>query len=249
MELMELLLEDYRNVKNGIIMDNIIKGYSKVNSPLYKNIFCSISGGSDSDIMLDIVSRLDKHNRVHYVWFDTGLEYEATKKHLDYLEKKYSVKILREKAIKPIPVTCREYGQPFLSKMVSNNINTLQKKGFKWEDKPYEQLVKEYCKEVPSDTKYAEQVDGKYYKGCIRALKWWCNRFGDIGLDNNGNRISNFNINRNRLLKEFMVLNPPDFNISSECCKYAKKEVSNKLIKDLNIDLMIIGLRKAEGGG
>ena len=36
--------------------------------------------------MLDIVWRCDKDNKVDYVWFDTGLEYQATKDHLKYLE-------------------------------------------------------------------------------------------------------------------------------------------------------------------
>ena len=61
--------------KNQIIGDNLVRAWSKINSRKYKNILCSISGGSDSDVMLDIVWRCDKDNKVTYVWFDTGLEY------------------------------------------------------------------------------------------------------------------------------------------------------------------------------
>ena len=64
------------------------------------------AGGGDSDIMLDIVSKVDTEHKVIYVWFDTGVEYQATKNHLDYLEEKYGIHIQREKAIKSIPFSC-----------------------------------------------------------------------------------------------------------------------------------------------
>ena len=83
-------------VRNETIRDNIVIAWNKINSPAYKNIACSISGGSDSDVMLDIIYNCDKDKKVHYIWFDTGLEYGATKKHLLYLENKYGIKIERE---------------------------------------------------------------------------------------------------------------------------------------------------------
>lgn len=61
---------------------------------LHKRIMVSLSGGSDSDIMLDLIQRVLAEKRynydseIHYVFFDTGIEYEATKRHLDYLEQK-----------------------------------------------------------------------------------------------------------------------------------------------------------------
>ena len=39
--------------------------------------------------MLDILSKVDTEHKVIYVWFDTGIEYQATKNHLNYLEEKY----------------------------------------------------------------------------------------------------------------------------------------------------------------
>ena len=90
--------------RNQVIGDNLVRAWSKINSPKYSYILCSISGGSDSDDMMDIVWRCDKSNKVKYVWFDTGLEYQATKDHLEYLEKKYNVTIYRYKAIKSIPL-------------------------------------------------------------------------------------------------------------------------------------------------
>ena len=215
--------------RNQTIGDNIVRAWSKINSSKYKNILCSISGGSDSDIMLDIVWRCDKDNKVTYVWFDTGLEYQATKDHLKYLEEKYNIEIHPYKAIKPIPSSCKTYGQPFISKQVSEFIQRLQAHDFKWEDEDFDTLMKRYPK-------------------CKSALEWWCNA--------KGNR-SSFNISRNKYLKEFMVANPPTFKISNKCCKYAKKDVAHKILREgiilcdnynAKFDLQIIGIRKAEGG-
>lgn len=132
--------------KNQTILDNLIRAWAIINSPKYNKILCSISGGSDSDIMLDIVWRCDKDNKVDYVWFDTGLEYQATKEHLKYLEEKYHIDIIRKKAIKPIPTSCKEYGQPFISKNVSEFMSRLQKHGFQWEDKDFDYLMKKISK-------------------------------------------------------------------------------------------------------
>lgn len=206
--------------KNQTILDNLIRAWAIINKPIYKKIVCSISGGSDSDIMLDIIWRCDKDNKVDYVWFDTGLEYQATKDHLKYLEDKYGIEIIRQKAIKPIPLACKNYGQPFMSKLTSEFILRLQKNEFQWKDDTFDNLYKKYPK-------------------CKSALEWWCNTKG------NG---SSFNISRNKLLKEFMIENPPTFHISNKCCDFAKKKVSHSLIENGNYDLNIIGIRKAEGG-
>lgn len=201
-------------------MDNLIRAWEIINKPIYKKIICSISGSSDSDIMMDIIWRCDKDNKVDYVWFDAGLEYQATKDHLKYLEKRYGIEVLRYKTTKPIPLVCRNYGQPFMSKQVSEFIQRLQKHSFQWEDDTFDNLYKKYPK-------------------CKSALEWWNNTKG------NG---SSFNISRNKLLKEFMVENPPMFYISNKCCDFAKKKVAHSLIHDGNYDLNIIGVRKSEGG-
>lgn len=205
---------------NQTIVDNIIRAYSKINTPLYKNIICSISGGSDSDIMLDILMQIDKDKKIQYVWFDTGLEYQATKDHLKYLEQKYCIEIKTYRAIKPIPTCCKQYGQPFLSKQVSEFIQRLQRHSFKWEDRPFEELLKEY-------------------PNCKAALKWWCNEWGEK---------SKFNISYNKYLKEFIIAHPIPLYISNKCCHYAKKEVAKKIKIETDCDLSIVGVRKAEGG-
>lgn len=205
--------------KNKTIGDNLIRGYSIINNTKYFKPVCSISGGSDSDIMLDICTKLDRADRIDYVYFDTGLEYLATKQHLKYLETRYNISIKTYKAIKPIPLTCKKYGQPFLSKRVSEMMQRLQKHNFKWENEPFDVL---YSK----------------YPNCKSALLWWTN----------SNRSNSINICRNKYLKEFIISNPPSFKISNLCCKYAKKDVIHNLIKENEYDLSISGVRRAEGG-
>lgn len=201
-----------------LIADSFVITDSKIKR--YDNIVCSISGGSDSDIMLDICTKLDPDKKITYVWFNTGLEYQATKDHLKFLEKKYGIEIKVINAVKPIPTTCREYGQPFLAKKISDYIQRLQKYNFKWEDKPFEELLKEYPR-------------------CKSALRWWCNRWGED---------SRFNISRTKYLKEYIIANPPDFKISPQCCDYAKKKPVHKFISDNEVELNLYGVRKAEGG-
>ena len=200
--------------KNQIIGDNLIRAWAKINSPKYKKIVCTISGGSDSDVMLDIIWRCDKDNKVEYVWFDTGIEYQATKEHLKYLGEKYGIKILTYKAKKPIPTCCKEYGQPFISKRVSDMIYRLQSHNFQWEDEPLEVLEYKYPK-------------------CKAALQWWTNGF----------QSDQFNIRRNKLLKEFIIQNHPDFKISDKCCMYAKKNVIHNLQTPLSILVSIFAFR------
>lgn len=210
------------------VKDNeaITKAFLKANLVVnqYQHPYCSISGGKDSDIMLDIIYRVDRNKKMRWVFFDTGLEYEATKRHLDYLEEKYNITIERIKAIKPIPLTCKEYGQPFLSKQVSKMMRSLQYNNFQWEDGTYEELVEKY-------------------PNIKSAISWWTNHreVGNYGY-------SMFNINYNRFLKEFILQNPPEFNISNICCDYAKKKVNKKYSKENNIDLVITGVRQSEGG-
>ena len=216
---------------NFTVFDAFTKANSVINDPKYHSIMCSVSGGADSDVMLDMIHKVDEDNNVRYVWFNTGLEYQATKDHLEYLEDRYNIKIERIRAIKPIPLCCKEYGQPFLSKDISDKLSILQYNNFQFEDLPYEDLAKKYPK-------------------CKSALKWWCNKRGltDEQVADGKESNTNFNINQYRWLKEFLIENPPKFKISRKCCDYSKKKVSKKYIADTNCDLKITGIRKAEGG-
>jgi 3'-phosphoadenosine 5'-phosphosulfate sulfotransferase (PAPS reductase)/FAD synthetase len=185
-----------------------------------RKALCSVSGGSDSDIIVHLCANTDQENKVTYVFFDTGLEFQATKDHLKDLEDKYGIEIIIQKAVKPIPLCCREYGVPFLNKQVSEMIMRLQRHNFQWEDEPFDVLYAKYPK-------------------CKMALKWWCNAW-DQG--------SRYNIDNNRHLKEFMLANPPKFKISNKCCHYAKKLVAKRFKDEGGFDLSITGIRQSEGG-
>lgn len=92
----------------------------------YKKIQVALSGGSDSDIMLDIIEKCRQpDNEIYYVFYNTGLDFDATRAHIKYLEEHYGITIIRQSPKKSIPATCREHGQPFLSKKISDYIGRL----------------------------------------------------------------------------------------------------------------------------
>lgn len=216
--------------KNAAIQNAIIKAWGKIHGyytetsgafTRYPQIMVSISGGADSDIMLDLIERIGYPlSELHYVFYDTGMEFNATKEHLDRLEQKYGITIERYKAKVPVPLGVKKYGLPFISKRVSDYMQRLQKHDFKWENRPFEEL-------------YAE------YPRCKAALRWWCNAWGPK---------SKMNIDQNPWLKEFIALNPPDFPISANCCIGAKKATAHDVELKISPHLACQGIRKAEGG-
>lgn len=204
---------------NFVIRDALLRCVEVID--LHNKIMCGISGGADSDVMLDMIIRCGGRDKTTFVFFDTGFEYTATKKHLDYLEDKYDIKIERVKAAKPIPTSCKDYGVPFLNKYVSEMMYRLQLHSFRWEDRSFDELIKEY-------------------PNCKTALSWWCNT-------QTGNT-TQFYIKRHPYLKEYIVNNPPDFRISGKCCHYAKKVPSHTFEKKGRFDLVCLGIRQLEGG-
>lgn len=206
---------------NSNIKNSLIKTYKYLLD--HHNIAVSVSGGADSDNMIDVVENIRKYfpeewkenSTIRYVWFDTGIEMDATKRHLNFLESKYLISIERIRPVVTVPAAVLKAGYPFISKDVSQKINNLQTSGFRFEDDTLDNLKEKYSK-------------------CNTGLTWWT-----------GNRGS-YSISKN--LKKYMIDNPPDFHISDYCCHYAKKEPSRKFILDNNIDLMLVGVRQAEGG-
>lgn len=209
--------------KNLTIMDALGKCLSQVRN--HEKIMVSVSGGADSDVMLDLLIRCGGKDKTTFVFHNTGLEYEATKKQLRHLEEKYGIEIQVTPPVKPIPLCVREYGVPFWSKHASEMIMRLQKNGFQWEDESLEVLLKKYPR-------------------CKVGLRWWCNDFPktDTGRD------SKFNIAYVYGLKEFLMANPPSFRISPKCCHYSKKAPMKKFLEAGDFDLNCSGVRKAEGG-
>lgn len=222
MTLQSVLVEAGRT-KNAVIADAFVKTDAMLSKS--ENPACSVSGGADSDIVVDMLTKLDPEKRVKYVWFNTGLEYQATKDHLKELEAKYGIEITRCQAIKSIPTCCREFGQPFISKMVSEQIERLQAYGFEWD---YNLTL--------------EELLDKYHDAGMpkSPLKWWTNTYQPAN--------SSYNVRSCPWLKEFMSLNPPTFKISPRCCDYAKKKVIHRFNRENNVDLDIVGIRRSEGG-
>lgn len=224
MDLEKLILNDKGEyTKNITIIDSFTKAYSVINNPKYNRILVSISGGADSDIMMDLIHRVDIDKKCIYVFFDTGIEYNPTYEHLDYLNERYGIRCWKKKANIPVPLGIKKYGYPFLSKDVSKEIEMLQKYDFDFSDRPYDELVKEYPK-IKS------------------AIAWWCNAKSGV----------RYNIKEYKWLKEYMIENPPSFKISPKCCEGAKKNMAKKLLMDLDpnfcFQLNVVGVRKAEGG-
>ena len=211
--------EDFDNIN---VYEALLK--CEVQMSRHHDIIVSVSGGSDSDIMMDMVERTKKpYNNIRYVWFNTGMEYDATKRHLDYLEHRYNVTIELVKGM-PIPLCVKKFGQPFLSKNVSEMLGRMQNYGFRWE---WFDTVEEMRKVYPNMP--------------IGILRFWTNSYGGDGR-------SMFNINWHPDLKEFMVENPPQFQISAKCCMYSKKKPAHEYRMNCGSDLECVGVRKAEGG-
>ena len=95
---------------------------------------CSYSGGSDSDIMIDLIERTRKMfegrlPEVKYVFFNTGLEMKATKNHVRETAEKYGVEIETVRPKIGIVQATRRHGVPFVSKIMSAGLSEWQKKG------------------------------------------------------------------------------------------------------------------------
>ena len=199
--------------------ESVLSGHDKA--------LVSISGGADSDVMLDLCERVRTVTDCHvdYVFYDTGLEYRATKEHIGFLEDNYGVSIRRQRAVKTIPVCAREYGQPFVSKMVAHHMGTLQRHDFGWDDATLPILKLRYPSAPES------------------SLKWWCNSY-----QKTHGAYNSYCVNYNRWLGEFIIDNPPWFKVSSKCCTYAKKRTKEALLREGDWTVELVGVRRAEGG-
>ena len=98
----------------------------------HERISISVSGGSDSDCIVHLVCAyfpefLDK---CKFVFVNTGLEYDATKRHLRDLEQKYGITIDRIRG-KSVVSVVREYGVPILSKIKAQRIDAYLR-GTEW---------------------------------------------------------------------------------------------------------------------
>lgn len=187
-----------------------------------KNIRIAYSGGSDSDCMMWLLNKNLGYN-IKGVFYNTGIEYKATLDHIEYMRSE-GFEIEEAFGKHRIPYALKNYGFPFISKNASELLHRLQRNNFKFKEdgnKTYEELIVLYPRA----------------KG---ALSWWANWNGPT---------DKFNISRNRGLKEFLIENDGlPFKTSVKCCDFTKKDVMKDYSKEHDIDLVITGIRKAEGG-
>ena len=203
----------------------------------HPNAICAYSGGSDSDILLDIIERarhLFGMPPIKYCFFNTGLEMAATRRHVKEVEKKYGVEITEYRPKKNIVLATREFGIPFVSKIMSTALETVQKKNLPFTIKEeYDQAEDKEAKRQELRERYPGAEQGINFLCC-------CNSKGEPRPD------IQLVINSSPYMYEFMKENPIPFKCSAKCCDYCKKQVAHKVQKDF--EMVITGERRDEGG-
>lgn len=198
---------------------------------------CSYSGGSDSDIMIDVIERTRKAFNlppIDYVFFNTGLEMQATKDHVKATAKKYGIEIREARPKKNIVMATREYGLPFVSKIMSYGLEEWQKKNVPMS------IAEEY--DNAEDKAAIRQELRERYPHCESLINFicCCNKDGEPRPD------IQLVINSSKYMRDFIQENPPDFKISAQCCDWCKKKTAHEIQKDY--EMIITGERRDEGG-
>jgi len=203
----------------------------------HPNAICSYSGGSDSDILIDVTERARKLFElppVKYVFFNTGLEMKATKDHVKATAEKYGVEIETVRPKINIVRAAKKYGIPFVSKIMSAGLSEWQKKGIPLT------IADEYAEAEDKAAKRAELRER--YPKCESVINFicCCNAAGEPRPN------IQLVINSSRYMLDFIKEFPPTFPISAKCCDYCKKQVAHKVQKDY--EMIITGERRDEGG-
>jgi len=201
------------------------------------NAICAYSGGSDSDIMMHLIETVREiHDLppVQYCFFNTGLEMEAIKRHVEAMEKHYGVTIRTHRPKKNIVISTREHGLPFISKIVSAGLENVQKKGLPLS------IAQEYAEAKDKPAKRAEFK--ARYPGCESPINFLCgcNSAGEPRPD------IQLVIGSSKWLLDFILENPIPFQVSNHCCTDCKKNLAAAVQKPF--DLVITGERRDEGG-
>lgn len=203
----------------------------------HPNAICSYSGGSDSDIMIDLIETVREmfgFPPIKYVFFNTGLEMKATKDHVRYVAEKYGVEIEEVRPKINIVQSTRKYGIPFVSKIMSGGLSDWQKKGVPLS------IVQEYDQAEDKEAKRKELKER--YPKCENLINFLC------CCNSKGEPRPNIQlvINSSKYMRDFIEEYPPDFMISAKCCDYCKKQIAHKVQRDY--DMIITGERRDEGG-
>jgi len=204
---------------------------------IYPNAICSYSGGSDSDIMLHLIETVRKIFNlppIQYCFFNTGLEMEAIKRHVAEVTEEYGVTITTHRPKKNIIMATREYGLPFISKIVSSGLEGIQKKNIPLS------IAQEYAEAKDKTSKRAELRER--YPKCESTINFLC------GCNSKGEPRPDIQlvIGSSKYLLDFIIDNPIPFRVSNKCCDYCKKQVAHSVQKPF--DMIITGERRDEGG-
>lgn len=203
----------------------------------HPNAICSYSGGSDSDILMHLIESvrgLYSLPPVKYTFFNTGLEMKAIKEHVAAMREKYNVEITEYRPKKNIVLATREYGVPFVSKIMSAGLEGVQKKNIPLS------IADEYAN---AENKIAKRAELKArYPGCETTINFLC------CCNSKGEERPNIQlvINSSKYMLDFIKENPIPFKVSNRCCDYCKKQVAHSVQK--NFDMIITGERRDEGG-
>ena len=206
----------------GIIITRLIQ---------HPNAICSYSGGSDSDIMIDLIERTrrmfnsavskESIGPVKYVFFNTGLEMKATKDHVKATAEKYGVTIEEVRPKINIVKAARDIGIPFVSKIMSQGVEGWQKKGIPLS------IAEEYAKAEDKAAKRKELKER--YPKCESIINFLC------CCNSKGEPRPNIQlvINSSKYMLDFIREYPPDFQISAKCCDYCKKTACSQCSEKL----------------
>ena len=221
-----------------------IQGIMITHLKRHPNAICSYSGGSDSDILIDLIERTrtmfntlcerEVLTPVKYAFFNTGLEMQATKRHVKEVAEKYGVEIEEFRPKVNIVKATREHGIPFVAKIMSAGLEGWQKKGIPLS------IADEYAQ---AEDKIAKRQELKErYPKCQQVINFLCccNSKGESRPD------IQLVINSSKYMLDFIREYPPDFRISAKCCDYCKKQIAHSVQKDY--EMIITGERRDEGG-
>lgn len=210
----------------------------------HPNAICSYSGGSDSDILIDLIERTRKMfnaacgrealKPVKYVFFNTGLEMKATKDHVKATAEKYGVEIEECRPKINIVKSTREHGIPFVSKIMSQGLEGWQKKGIPLS------IADEYAEAEDKAAKRKELKER--YPKCESLINFLC-CCNSVGEPRPNIQLV---INSSKYMLDFIREYPPDFKISAKCCDYCKKQLAHRVQKPY--EMIITGERRDEGG-
>lgn len=203
----------------------------------HPHAICSYSGGSDSDILIHMIETARHIFRlppVKYAFFNTGLEMAATQRHVKETAERYGVEIETYRPKKNIVLAVRDHGIPFVSKIMSQGLEGVQKKNIPLS------IADEYDQAEDKAAKRAELKER--FPGCESTINFLC------CCNSAGEPRPNIQlvINSSRYMLDFIRENPIPFRVSNRCCDICKKAVAHSIQKDF--DMVITGERRDEGG-